>query len=457
MNESWRLDLGLTAATLLALAGTGQLVLLELGRAPARLAERGAVVGHAAELVGAVRRRHAEGLNWEGLGAGAPLYCGDGLFVPEEGALAVTLADGSRLAVGANSLVIIDRPVEVSDPAPMVELRRGSLSGTAAGALQVRSGAGALRLGRGSRATLTRRGDAADVAVEAGQVTVSTSAGEVALGAQEGLALDGDRVTARERFVVTLTAPAPEAVLYTARPTTAVAFAWQGLAAGLRLELSADGEPAAGLRRQPIDGMAAEVDALGPGRYSWRLVDADGRARSATRSFVVVLDHPPVPVRPVADETILFPDGTQVSFFWTAIPGTAAYELELARDPTFGAVAHRARVNEPLYLLRDRLGEGVYHWRVRVAPSPERAPPWSTPVAIRLVVEPLLPAPALLNSEVQTSPPAPASPPPAPGPEEGSLWWRLLLGGVAHAAVLRESDQTLDGGLGPAVGSRVER
>jgi hypothetical protein len=89
------------------------------------------------------------------------------------------------------------------------------------------------------------------------------------------------------------------------------------------------------------------------------------------------------------------PARVQATITWTPVPGAAGYELEIARDPAFEDVVHRASPVRPRYLWSTTEGV-VSYLRVRAGGVGGRKSPWSPArvIELRLVApEPLAPEP----------------------------------------------------------------
>jgi hypothetical protein len=77
-------------------------------------------------------------------------------------------------------------------------------------------------------------------------------------------------------------------------------------------------------------------------------------------------------------------------FRWERLPGTldhrhpVAYDIEIARDAGFRDVVDRDRVNLARYIADQPLGEGDYHWRVRLVSPAGETGPWSAAAALKI-------------------------------------------------------------------------
>jgi hypothetical protein len=77
-------------------------------------------------------------------------------------------------------------------------------------------------------------------------------------------------------------------------------------------------------------------------------------------------------------------------FRWERLPGTldhrhpATYDIEIARDAGFRDVVDRDRVNLARYIADQPLGEGAYHWRVRLVSPAGGTGPWSVTLAFKI-------------------------------------------------------------------------
>jgi hypothetical protein len=164
-----------------------------------------------------------------------------------------------------------------------------------------------------------------------------------------------------------LTAPAANAVLTTARPT----FTW-GLvmgATGYRLIVAVDSAcnvPVSGLGipANLTTGSYTLTVTLIQGTYYWCVAarDAAGNFSSnATRSFNV--SHQTMP----ANNTRLT-NNQLPSFSWTSATGALGYELEISTNDSFSSIAFEQTFGPTTltYKLTSPLAFGTYYWRVNV-------------------------------------------------------------------------------------------
>lgn len=109
--------------------------------------------------------------------------------------------------------------------------------------------------------------------------------------------------------------------------------------------------------------------ALNDGVYFWRVRAASGRTWgefSEVRSFQVdwsssgslrpTLLSPP--------EGALRTNFAHDDFSWTAVPGAAAYRLQIALNPEMNQMVHEATIAATHYTPQQRLGNNIYYWRV---------------------------------------------------------------------------------------------
>ncbi|MEE8409597.1 MAG: FecR domain-containing protein, partial [Myxococcota bacterium] len=386
-----RVDLSLAAISLAGLAATGWGIRNEV--APHEAAARDdPPVAVMESVVVAARRRAPSSLVWNSVVAGDPVWQGDGIFVPEGGAAEVAFVDGTRLSLSESTMVIIDAPEAGRDEGPLVvRLRAGSVTGEAGSAGMRLSVEGSTAdLPAGTAATVGRgAGGKTRVTVHKGGVTVrGARGGTVNVGADQRVRLDKGKVAEAEAFDVRLDAPATSARIYFIGDTATIRFSWQAEPGRRVLEIAADRGFHHLVKEQAVKGTEADVDGLAPDAYFWRLVANDGRA-SEERSFVLVRDIPPEPIRPARGQVLYLPGGQSTTFTWRAVIGVRRYRVEISATRTFEEVAFTTEVDETKMRVGGDLPEGIYHWRVRSLARERGESPFSPSSPFRLVVEPL--------------------------------------------------------------------
>ncbi len=337
-----------------------------------------------ARAQGRVMRRPAGTLAWEPAGAGEGLHAGDSVYVPPEASASVEFAAGSTLEVEERSLVVIEPP-EPARPGTRLALLKGALSGSAGAApIAVRAGGGTVAvLDPGAAARLETGPAGPRLDVLAGRARL----GDTAMAAGPRVRLDS---------------PARNQRIWAARFPAAVVLAWDGSAAsGLKVEAARDTAFEPLLASAPAEPGQLDLRIPESGPWFWRVADAGGKPRSETRRLLVVEDRPPTPFSPMAGEIVLAPQGVQVPFWWTAVDGAARYRIEIAAEPSFGALAFSAAASGPGIWAALDLPEGVYYWRVRVD-QPERGEsPFSSHSTFRLIRRPLPDAPRLFDPTLE--------------------------------------------------------
>lgn len=359
-------------------------------------------IGTLAFLISDGRRRPAGSLVWYDLQAGDRVYALDSIFVPARSAASFLLADGSRLEVDENTLVVLDRTRDSQS----VDLKKGSVLGSAgAVGLLIRSADALTRLGGNSQA----RVDADDAhtslvavlagvaTVHSGQVTHTLQRDHIALSGAGGLAPS----TARR---VRLLEPERNERIFFSGEVPTLALRWED-ASGLEVQIAADRMFTRLVASAPAGEGRYELALPGPGLYWWRLVDPAGEERSEARRLSLIEDLPPQIVYPRPGERVQ--EGA-VALAWSAAGG-ARFELQIARDPRFERLAHVKQV-AGTQVLWSTAGEdeGVLHWRIRALADGRSDAPFSEPSEFTLVRRPPPDAPVLIDPQIEVEP--------APGP-----------------------------------------
>lgn len=387
-----------TALTVLALSiaiVTG--ILLTLRLAPVAPRPDAPALARVTFRADEVRRRPVGSLVWDGLEAGQELFAEDTVFVPPGGAATLEFADGARLELDANTLVVLER--REREAPPTVALRQGGVFGRAgSGELSLIAADATARLGASGVARVQTGSAGTELSVLEGQAQLSSGGVEQRLGAlQVARAERPGEVTLQAPLTVTLIQPSRDH----RQPAGAgpVTFRWSS-AAPVSIQLSRD--PTFQRLHARSEGAAGDwtVGDLVAGPYWWRAVDAAGNARSETRRLVVVTDDAPRPTSPARGERFGLPP---VPFTWTAVAGAPVYEVEIASDAAFQRLVAEERVGATSLRWPAPLRDGDYHWRVR-ARFEDRAGPWSTPRPFRILLQPLPDAPELIRPEIEVTP-----------------------------------------------------
>ena len=397
--------------TLLATAALGVVLVFTfsgLGTPPEAAAARRADIGQVEWTVREVRRRADGSLVWNHARRGTPVRDADAVFVGPDSEAVLTLVDGARLEIEANSLVVVRLPRARSrGDQPAVELVRGSASGTAAGdALALRAGAAAITVRRGSQSRVVVRGDGAtQVDVGSGSAEVQTGRGASALqpGERQEVGAAGDLRGPARRLEPTLVAPTNGARIYSTDRRPDVRFAWRPLegTGPYWLDLSRDPSFHAVLRTVEVTATDVTLEALAAGVYHWRIrrLGSGGEIASQEWRLTVIDERPPVLYEPRAGD-ILQPAGAVIAFAWTSVRNESAYTLEIARDEQWGAAARRVTADRPYHVQREQLPEGRHCARVQVQDPARPATPWSAARCFEVLHKPRLGAPEVFDPQL---------------------------------------------------------
>ncbi|MCU0514113.1 MAG: tandem-95 repeat protein, partial [Anaerolineae bacterium] len=119
---------------------------------------------------------------------------------------------------------------------------------------------------------------------------------------------------------------------------------------------------------------------LRQGLYRWcvRGYDAAGNAGpwSSPRTLTLNLLNSP------ADASVVTGTAPAVRFSWLAVPGVAAYTLQIARDADFSSAVTYTPGNVTAHTVVISGGEGLVYWRVTPAGSPPAAHAWRLNVTL---------------------------------------------------------------------------
>ncbi len=353
-------------------------------------------VGVSERILPEVRRRLRGALVWENLPADAPIFRGDTIFVARGGSAALRFGDGAALALDDGTLVTI-----AGQPfgAPGVELDRGSLTVSAERQevqVSLGSGVAAVQAGGVTRINIDER-NRARVTVAAGQAELrGASTRKLATNQATELGPSGE-LGPLVTLPVELTAPEHDQRFFFTRVVAPVTLGWTSKTrAPLFVQIA--GAPAfqQPLASTPAKGSGWSWTPAGPGTYWWRLINEWGEEQSDTRKFSVFEDRPPRLLEPTEGQVV--EDANGVVFEWLGVEGVGAYQLELASEPTFAAPLVSEKVEHNRWRLARRLGEGVYHWRVKALDAERRGAVFSSPASFRFVVAPVLAPPTELDS-----------------------------------------------------------
>lgn len=338
---------------------------------------------------GSVRWRQAG--DWRAASQGQQLFAGATLETLADASALLRLADGSKLLLGANSLVVFDA-LGVYAGGLMVDtrlrLQRGESEVVAA---PYRRGSRTLRIQTPSaqavvRGTHFRLGFDGDVTREetlTGQVGVSASARSVKVPAGKGTLVRKGQPP--EKAVDLL--PAPDIAALPPRlerlplrfplPPLAGARAWHG-------EIAPDRKFERILLSKTASGAALTFADLPNGEYVLRVRATDGRGlqgRDAVHAFTVF-------ARPFAPGLNYPGDGAKIrtarpNFAWSEAQEAAGYRVQVAGDGDFAQPLHEGVSEGNKWFAPEDLPVGGLSWRVasvdvRGQPGPWSAPAWFT-------------------------------------------------------------------------------
>lgn len=198
----------------------------------------------------------------------------------------------------------------------------------------------------------------------------------------------------RKQTRVTLSSPANGGVV-----DTPPLLSWSPVPgiAKFDVELSPDGQFASGTTRKArifgfggVPGSIADDESRLPeGTWSWRVRAVDGGNAGQTWSKVGSFSlNSPRPTQKAPN------DGAAVVYSplmtWTPVPGALAYDVQVSRDPGFGASAALLQTAQTAMVPpREQITTpGVHYWRVRANYGSEALGQWSTTRSFRSVFPP---------------------------------------------------------------------
>jgi hypothetical protein len=367
----------------------------------ARASTRAQPLGTVESVVNDARRRPDGVLAWSPVRGGSEVHDGDALFVGADSEAVVVYADGSRLEIEPNSMVVLRAPVRPGPgpaPPPALEVVRGAVvSSATSGPLGVRARGTSLQLRSGSRARVTLDpGGTAQVDVAAGQAMAATPAGTLAIpeSHRQVLGPDGTPRGPARALAVRLAAPADGARVFYVTRRPDVRFRWAAPGAGgpVRFELSREPSFRDPLVGREVSGAEHTQPGLGAGTYYWRVRAGD--AASEERRLTVVAERLPALYAPGPDDVVQAA-GTVLVFSWTPVGDERDYVLEVDRDERFAAPVAEVERNGLHHAVAAQLPEGRHCARVRHAGR--RDAPWSAPRCFEILHKPRLGAPQLLD------------------------------------------------------------
>jgi hypothetical protein len=412
LPSSDQADLALSLVSAVGLAVVTALLLIDPAAsrgAPTALSK--AEVARLTFALSGVRRRSEQTLVWDDLRVGDALHEGDSMFVSPGASASIVFADGSKVEVDENSLIVIERPVVSSASQPSaVALIKGSLSGNASSnGVEIRSQAGVAALAGGSEARVSvSAGERTEFQVFSGSARLKTAAASATLGANEAATTaPGGELTREVSHPFRLEAPSRDARLFFVDVPAPVDLRWAKAGSADVLQISSARDFQALVKTTPA--ASGEMRFVPPraGIYWWRVLGAGGEVRSEERKFAVVADRPPTAIGPAPQEIVYAPPGTGIPFSWSPVAGVSQYQLELASDARFAQIVHSQRSEAPGLWIHHDLPEGTYAWRVRSVDAERGESPYSKSVSFRLIVKPLPQAPELLDSEIEVDAPQP--------------------------------------------------
>lgn len=332
------------------------------------------------------------------LAAGMTLLPGDRLQTGAESSLSLRFADGSRLLLGADSLLGLEQ---------LLVQGRGALTNTQ---LRLEQGGADSRVEPGSTVppryelrtpslNLGVRGTEFRVQAEAGRTAVQVLAGRVAAdaGARPTALAAGQGALAQAGSPLQVQAlPAPPALPSTLRAEQLpLRLSWAATpqARAYRVQLFAEQD----FDRLLLDGRVSTPEIVWPqaaklpdGRYSLRLrsIDALGLEGPASESLLQLKARPEPPLW-LAPGAVAY--GEALRLQWTEPLSARAYRLQLADSPDFARpLLDRADLDRPALELP--LPPGRYWLRLASLTRPDDQGPFGPPLAVEL--RPLPPSPA---------------------------------------------------------------
>lgn len=329
---------------------------------------------------------------------GMSLQAGDRLQTGPAASLSLRFADGSRLLLGADSLLGLEQ---------LLVQGRGALTSTQ---LRLEQGGADSRVEPGSTVppryelrtpslNLGVRGTEFRVQAEAGRTAVQVLAGRVAAdaGARPTALAAGQGALAQAGSPLQVQAlPAPPALPPTLRAEQLpLRLSWAATpqARAYRVQLFAEQD----FDRLLLDGRVSTPEIVWPqaaqlpdGRYSLRLrsIDALGLEGPASESLLQLKARPEPPLW-LAPGAVAYGDTLRLQ--WTEPLSARTYRLQLADSPDFARpLLDRADLDRPA--LESPLPPGRYWLRLASLIKPDDQGPFGPPLAVEL--RPLPPSPA---------------------------------------------------------------
>lgn len=344
-----------------------------------------------------VRRRAPGALGWEQAPAGADVYERDSLFVPPGVEARLLFNDGSVLELDERTLVVVERPDERLQP---VAVRKGSVTGSAGNTvLELVTPQGTAQVAAQSQAHVEVTEGSVEMAVTKGEATI----GNAALSQGARAQLVGGAAQAKPAWPVELIEPESNARRFFRGAPPSVALRWGGVGAGARVRVARDRGFSFVVRENLAKDGMLEVDE-GPGVFWWRVVDPAGAPLSEARRFSVVEDVPALLLSPREGQIIATTGQETAELSWTQVRGVSTYRLELSSTPDFAAPVVDTVVSGARVKLALPYPEGIWFWRVRVAPSERPDAATSRVASFRLIHKPIPEAPQLLAPEIEVAP-----------------------------------------------------
>jgi len=117
------------------------------------------------------------------------------------------------------------------------------------------------------------------------------------------------------------------------------------------------------------------------GTYYWRvaMMDGQGRLGEYTAAQMFTKQYPITTlVSPTSGSTS---SGTP-KFVWTAVPGAAAYRLEVSTAPTFAPLYDSITTHNIQFMPTKKYADGTYYWRVAIVDKDNKLGPFNDAIII---------------------------------------------------------------------------